>query len=87
MKSQILENSLDTHFSIKVFIYLTPIDFTELSLKLFLKLSTSKLTRKAKTRRRKHRYRYPYFTGGEPRQRMIKHFAQIHTRNLTKAKN
>lgn len=85
MKSQILENSLDTHFSIKVFIYLTPIDFTELSLKLFLKLSTSKLTRKAKTRRRKHRY--PYFTDGEPRQIMIKHFAQIQTRNLTKAKN
>lgn len=85
LKPQILENSLDTYFSITVFMHLTPIDFTELSLKLFLKLSTSKLTRKAKTTRRKHHYRY--FTNGEPRQRTIKYFAQTHTRNVTKAKN
>lgn len=64
--------------------HLTPIDFTELSLKLFLKLSTSQLTRKAKTTRRKHHY--PYFTDREPRQRMIKYFAQTYTRNMTKAK-
>lgn len=69
MKLQILEHNLDTYFSIEVFMHTTYTDFTEVSLKLIFKLSTSKLSRKAKTARRKQYY--CCFTGGEPKQRMI----------------